>query len=250
MDLWSACGKQALLTGVEGELVRLVESQEQVATSSLVDDLHAQALLEDLLEPTKPPLRAGTAGLHYLLAAPFRYPPLRHGSRFGSRHEPALFYGSRTLGTALAEVAYYRSVFLHGMRLPPPSGRLLTQHTAFTATYRTPAGARLQAAPCAGHRDRLAHPGDYTATQTLGSALRGAGCGAIEYVSARDRRQGLNVALLSPLALADNQPRHQQAWLCETRANMVRFSHSRGGDVHDFPLDQFLVDGRLPQPAV
>ena len=59
-----------------GRLLRLVESQEQVATNSLVRTLAEQALLEDLIEASKPPLPATGHGLHYLLATPFRYPPL------------------------------------------------------------------------------------------------------------------------------------------------------------------------------
>lgn len=74
-DLWSACqaGIEAAIDGgcVEGELLRLVESQEQVATTSLVGDLAEQSVLEDLLEATKPPYRSGTVGMHYLLASPF-----------------------------------------------------------------------------------------------------------------------------------------------------------------------------------
>jgi hypothetical protein len=75
----------------------MVESQQQIATSSLVDDLAEQALLEELIERSKPPLRSGTERLHYLLATPFRYPPLRHGSRFGGRFEPSLLYGAAWL---------------------------------------------------------------------------------------------------------------------------------------------------------
>ena len=88
-DLWPLCREALQIGPLVGELLRLVESQEQVAASTLVDDLGEQALLEDLLDNAKPPRRPGTEGLHYLLATPFRYPPLRHGSRFGNRFEPA-----------------------------------------------------------------------------------------------------------------------------------------------------------------
>src|SRR5690625_4094619 len=105
----------------------MVESQEQVATSRLVASLARQAVLEELLEASKPPVPLEVTGLGYLLATPFRYPPLRHGSRFGSRDEPSLFYGSRGLPPLLAEVAYYRFVFWKGMSRPPPAP-LRTQH--------------------------------------------------------------------------------------------------------------------------
>ena len=73
-----------------------MESQEQVATNRLVATLAEQDLLESMLEASKPPLPKGTARLDYLLATPFRYPPLPHGSRFGGRHEPSLFYAGVT----------------------------------------------------------------------------------------------------------------------------------------------------------
>lgn len=249
MDLWQACADGLSPQPLRGELVRCVESQEQVATSHLVDDLAEQHLLEQLLETTKPPIRPGTERLHYLLAAPFRYPPLRHGSRFGTRYEPSLFYGSLSRGASLAETAYYRFLFWQGMSSPPPSGRLLTQHTLFGARYATAEGLRLHAPPCALYQDTLAHPSDYSSTQRFGSAMRAAGIEAFEYVSARDPERGLNVALLHPSALDGRAPLWQQSWIGETTAELVRLSCADPFPVHSFPLEAFLHEGRLPMPA-
>lgn len=248
-DLWAACREHVQLVPLAGEAVRVVESQEQVATSTLVRDLAEQALLEDMLERVKPPRRAGTQRLHYLLATPFRYPPLTHGSRFASRFEPGLYYAARGIAPALAETAYYRLYFFHGMAQPPPSGRLLTQHTAFAARIRTRNGMRLHAPPFAAHERALRDPVRYAATQRLGAALREYGVEAFEYLSARDVRRGINVALFAPRALASPRPLWQQAWLCQTRAEEVAFSRAGDGEVRRFPIAQFLVDGRLPQPA-
>jgi hypothetical protein len=250
MDLWQACAGGLLPLWIRGEFVRCVESQEPVATSHLVDNLAEQHLLEQLLETTKPPVRSGTDGLHYLLAAPFRYPPLRHGSRFGSRHEPSLFYGSLSPRAALAETAYYRFVFWHGMSSPPLSGRLLTQHTLFGARYGTAKGLRLHAPPCAQHRSVLTRPDSYADTQHFGSALRAAGVEAFEYVSARDAKRGLNVALFHPTALEGRAPLWQQPWIAETTPEVVRFSCAERIPTHSFPLNDFLHDDLLPMPAV
>jgi hypothetical protein len=250
MDVWAACRDRLRPAPIEGRFTRIVESQAQVATTALVRDLAEQSLLEELLEAAKPPLRAGTEGLHYLLATPFRYPPLRHGSRFGSRFEPSLLYGSLTLRAALAETAYYRFVFWQGMAEPPPSGRLLTQHTGFSAAYATGRGLRLQAPPFDAHEARLRDPERYDATQALGAALRAHGIEAFEYRSARDREDGLNVALFVPEALASREPTFEQPWLCETRTSSVDFSAPGGQDHRRFPLEDFLIDGRLPHPAI
>ncbi|HEY0634181.1 MAG TPA: RES family NAD+ phosphorylase [Gammaproteobacteria bacterium] len=229
-------------------LQRLVESQEQVATRQLVSSLERQAVLEEMLEAIKPPLRNGTTQLHFLLATPFRYPPLRHGSRFGSRHEPSLFYGSRETRTVLAEAAYYRFVFWYGM-VTPPATTLDTQHTLFEARYHTPQGLRLQEPPFNSHTAQLTHPADYRACQALGGLMRSTGIEAFEFISARDPQRGINVALFSPRALAATAPTAQAPWLCELDAQHVRFFSAHGKCLYDFPLELFLVAGKLPTPA-
>ena len=160
------------------------------------------------MKPASPRLPKGTARLDYLLATPFRYPPLPHGSRFGGRHEPSLFYAARGVTTVLAESAYYRFVFWQGMREPPPVP-LRTQHTLFGARLRARRGYALQLPPFATFREVLASRDDYGPTQQLGRALRDAGADAVEYVSARDAHGGLNVALYTPdgvrVATADVQ---------------------------------------------
>ncbi len=248
-DIWEIAGTQATEVALGGTILRLVESQEQIATNRLVDTLDEQALLETLLESSKPPLVAGTERLHYLLATPFRYPPLRHGSRFGGHFEPSLFYGARKTATVLAEAAYYRLFFLHGMA-QPPAAPLKTQHTLFSATIRCNRGLRLQAAPFDAWFDVITNPTDYTATQALGSAMRAAGIAAFEYPSARDRAHGTNLALFTPAALASTRPTRTQPWLAETTLTGVSFYSTEHGEVHRFACADFEIDGRLPAPAM
>src|SRR3546814_9169694 len=116
--------------------------QEQVATLGYGDTLEEQALLESLIDAAKPPYPEDDAGYHYLLKTPFRYPPLPWGSRFGRTHEPGIFYGGGSVGTTLAESAYYRFVFWHSMDAPPPKAQIHSQHTLFSVGYKTPQGVR------------------------------------------------------------------------------------------------------------
>jgi RES domain len=247
-DIWSACRSAAEAIVLEGAVWRLVESQEQVATNSLVHTLAEQALLEQLIESTKPAPPPAAAGLHYLLLTPFRYPPLRYGSRFGRRTEPSLYYGSRGTQTVLAESAYYRFVFWSGMETAPDEP-LNTRHTVFCTDVRTARGLRLQEPPFAEFADRIRDRSHYDSTQALGTAMRESGIEAFEYCSARDEEGGINVALFSPAALASRRPHHQVEWLCETRAQTVRFYSHEAHELRQFPLQQFLVDGALPTPA-
>lgn len=229
--------------------MRIVESQEQVATRSLVDDLAEQHLLEQLLERSKPPAVPGTAHLHYLLATPFRYPPLRHGSRFGVRHEPSLFYGARDLSAVLAETAYYRSVFWSGMETPPPAGKLDTEHTIFRAGIDAARGLQLHAPPFDSFAARLTDPADYSATQALGTAMRDAQTDAFEFRSARDPDGGINVALFHPGCFDQPAPLSQAQWLCETTPDSVSFRNTEQGYA-TYPREVFEIDGRLPAPSV
>lgn len=247
-DVWGACGGEATPGPLEGTVCRLVESQEQVATNALVHTLAEQALLEDLLEASKPALPRGAAALHYLLATPFRYPPLPWGSRFGTRFEPSLFYGARQPDSVLAESAYYRFVFWSGMVEPPPRA-LQTRHSLFSATLHTERGLRLQDPPFDRFEAVLMHRSEYADTQALGAAMRAAGIEAFEYRSARDPQHDLNVALFTARAFASPRPTGLDEWLCETDGERVCFYSRHGGGMRDFPLQAFLVDGVLPRPA-
>lgn len=245
MELWQQCGLDAAVRPVGGELYRIVESQEQVATLGLVDSLDEQSLLEEMLEAAKPPLPPETHGLHYLLATPFRYPPLRHGSRYGRRHEPSLFYGSLGPNTCLAECAWYRLLFWHGMETPP-SRRIRTRHTLFQTAYAAQRGLRLQEPPCADHHATLAHPSDYTTTQALGTAMREAGIEAFEFPSARCPERGINVALFTPSALAATRPAYTEEWWCDVDGEQVTFLNAATRHTRRFAASLFHVDGRLP----
>src|SRR5215510_6980065 len=112
-SIWTLCAGDSELHSLEIVSWRAVEAQHQVSTRKLVDTAAEQELLEELIESAKPPDVTG-GRVHYLLSTPFRYPPLRHGSRFGTRHERGIWYGATSLRTLFAEVAYYRLVFIDG----------------------------------------------------------------------------------------------------------------------------------------
>lgn len=246
-SLWDNCHAELHVLNLIGEVHRVVESQRQIATNQIVDDLSEQAVLEELLEQTKPPLPTAARALHYLLSTPFRYPPLRHGSRFASRFEPGLFYGSRDLATALTETAYYRLRFWFDMSIPPPVGRLTSQHTAFTATINAERGVQLQHPPCGRFRAHISDPLSHRESRRLGTALRGNDILAFEYRSARDSADGLNVGLFHPRAFQSRQPCSVAQLLCVTDASGVEFIDDSQA-VHRHRLDDLLVGGELPVP--
>ncbi len=88
MQAWRDEWFTAPLRSATALLWRGVEAQHRVATMRLVDSLDDQAMLERLLEASKPALPPAADGLHYLLATPFRYRS-PHGSRFRAGTDPA-----------------------------------------------------------------------------------------------------------------------------------------------------------------
>ncbi len=246
--LWSAVDGPTHIRPIDGTLYRVVESQAQVATSKLCDDLDEADLLESLLDTrSKPPLPHGTEHLHYLLATPWRYPPLLYGSRFGSVLERSLFYGSLEVETCLCESAYYRLLFLSDMAEPPTS--IGSQHTVFCARYRTTQGVQLQLPPFDTYRQTLTDKSSYGPCQTLGNDMRNSEVEGFEYYSAR-RESGTNVALFDPAALVNDKPFDLTQWLCRTQSGGVTFiQNGRPRLLFSFASEQFSVNGSLPRPA-
>ena len=248
-SIWMQCAGDSRISVLRLEPWRVVESQHQIATRKLVDSDAEQQLLEQLIDSAKPPERA-PRGLHYLLFTPFRYPPLRHGSRFGSRQERGIWYGSEMQRTVFAEVAYYRLLFLEGTAAD--LGLLQTELTAFRASVRTQAGVDLTAPPFDEHRDRLASPDSYAESQQLGTAMRNAGVEAFRFASARDVEGGVNVGVFAPGAFGRRTPKSLETWHCSATRNAVglaRRDYFARAQFH-FPREDFLVDGRLPAPAL
>ena len=248
-DIWTQCGGSSEIRPLESHPWRAVEAQHQIATRKLVESDEAQHLLEEILERYKPPLADGAA-LHYLLFTPFRYPPLPHGSRFGTRQERGIWYGSDELRTSFAEVAYYRLLFLDGT--DADLGPLSADLTAYQVPLKTTRGVDLTALPFARFRSSLASKTTYAATQRLGAAMRDAGVEAFRYRSARDAEGGLNVGVFSPRAFASRRPRGLQTWRCVATPALVEMSRrdyfERGA--FQFARAGFLVGGALPRPAV
>src|SRR5688572_11268555 len=220
-SIWTECAGDSEIRPLVLDAWRVVESQHQIATRKLVQTDAEQQLLEELIDGVKPPY-ATRRRLHYLLATPFRYPPLRYGSRFGTRAERGIWYGAESRPTAFAEVAYYRLLFLEGTKASLSA--LEVDLTAFRASIRTGRGVDLSAPPFDAHVAVLASPSSYEATQALGRAMRGAGAEAFRYVSARDVQGGINVGAFEPVVFGRRQPRSLETWRCTASRERVELT--------------------------
>jgi len=236
---------------LSGRPWRVVEAQHVVSTRKLVDSLEEQEELERMIDERKPPLPAepAFAGLHYLLATPFRYPPLAHGSRFATRYERSLWYGSREIRAAFAETAYYRLLFLAGTTAE--LGPLAVDLTAFRVRVHTARGVDLTAEPFRGYEARISSPTSYRDSQALGRAMRQSGVEAFRFRSARDHRGGVNLGLFTPAAFAARRPESLQTWHGVADGERVEFSLRSFFEraAYRFDRAEFEIGGRLPAPA-
>jgi hypothetical protein len=227
----------------------VVEDQSRSSTRVLVDSAADHQELEEMLEASKPAAPREPRGLSYLLWTPFRYPPLKHGSRFGTKLESGLWYGSDRLETALAETAYYKLLFLEGPA--KDLGAIKPRLSAFQASVGTARGADFAGESFAQFRQQISAKDAYAASQRLGADMRADGVEACRYFSARDPGGGTNVVVFTPTAFTKKTPGPLQTWTCFATRESVEFTRSevRGPRVHVFSRVDFLVQGKLPAPA-
>ena len=209
-EQWLSQAIDESLASVSLKAWRAVEAQHVVSTLRLTaNDPEAQDLLERILDESKPPVPPEAQGLHYLLATPFRYPPLPYGSRFRAWPDAGVLYAALERRTACAEMGYWRWRFVQdsaGLREIAAAPQ-----TVFQVGVKGTA-IDLEQPPFDRYGALWQKPDDYSATQDLGRAARSRHLGAILYRSVRDPEPGRCVAVLDARALRPKQPITQQTW--------------------------------------
>lgn len=243
--MWTRDALRSSPASYAGDVWRMVETQYKAATLRLTDSLAEQALLERIIDATKPPMPPQCAGLDFLLATPFRYAPYPFASRFRRANQPSgVFYSSEAVEAAVAETAFLRLLFL----AEAPATRFPSrpvEHTAFCVGCRTSRHIDLTKPPFDRDRAVWAHPNRYGPCQELADAARAADIEIIRYQSVRDPQRRANVALLTPRAFADLAPKLRQTWHVFPRRHVVQaWCESPPADL-EFPTAFFAVDSRL-----
>jgi hypothetical protein len=232
-----------------GSIWRIVENQEQAATRRITRSAAEQSRLEQLLDANKPAYLPGTEHLHWLLKTPFRYPPLRHGSRFGSAFQPGILYGSRELATAMTESAVYLWLFQAGPTELGPLARICDGRTAIYFGVAHDSTSDLTTARASKYRRQTSDPGSYTFSQALGTRLREHHAAAIWFHSARSR-QGINCAVLDPGAIPPGTEPRQQHWQLQLDSTACWWGIP-GGDAYEVRYEDVAdKTGRIPHPAL
>jgi hypothetical protein len=216
----------------------MVEGQHVISTMALVDTAEEQAVLESLLEATKPAIPEDCRHLHYLMSAPFRYGTYPTSSRFRRRgRTPGVFYASEHSLTAAAETIWYRFRFFDaspGTPLPQSAAA----YTALAVRADVPFAADLTAPPLSDRAADWTDPDDYTACLAFADTARAEGIELIRYTSVRDPAARANVAILTCRAFAEREPAATESW-------RIRLTSGRALAVRDFPRlsVEFTRDG-------
>lgn len=197
---------------LEGQYWRCVEAQHIVSTLQLVDTLEDQALLEDILEESKPPIPKECAGLHWLYSTPFRYGLYPNGSRFRkSGQTPGVYYASKQPRSALIETAFHLLLFY--VDSPETSfPERPSEHTMFDVPVNAKKAINLAEQPFNQSADLWMHPTDYGECHSLEETARDNEVEIIQYASVRDPQHLENIAILTCRAFAATAPYIQKNW--------------------------------------
>lgn len=246
---WTPDALRSEVAPYAGIAWRFVEAQHRISTLKLVDSLAEQALLEAILEETKPPLPEDCQHLDYLLATPFRYRPYPTGSRFRrAGPSPGVWYGAERPETAAAEMVFHRLLF-HAESPETPFPDDAAEYTAFAARVATRLALDLTTGRLAADEAIWMHPTDYGPCQDLADAARAIGTEILRYRSVRDPTHDANLAILVCRAFAEPHQIDRQTW-------RIRISRSGGVAIREhprlgleFPISGFTADPRLASMA-
>lgn len=224
-NTWTPLAVSSEASDWQRSVWRIVEAQHIASTMKIVDSQVEQDLLETLLESNKPVQPDITDGLDYLLATPFRYDPLRGGSRFRSNTDPGVFYGAESVRTASAELGYWRWKFLKDAidleKIEPVA------HTAFRSDVSTLI-VDLRQPPFNADAEAWLHPTNYNHTQEFSKVARKANIGGIVYQSVRDPHPAWCIALLTPKAFSKSKPcQTMQTWWLAVHQDEVIWKRDR-----------------------
>ena len=224
---------------------RCVEAQQVVSTLRLVDDLDDQALLEDILEETKPPVPEACEGLHWLYMTPFRYGLYPGGSRFRrAGHSEGVYYVSEQQDTAVIETAFHLLLF-YADSPETPFPKQPTEHTCFDVPVSVDLAIDLTRAPFRDAEALWTDPNDYAPTQDLETQARESDVALIRYASVRDPSGKPNAALLSCTGFSAKQPSRQHTWRLWFNKTGIHAICEFNKDRFSLPTDVFAADDRF-----
>ncbi len=245
LPTWIQDALRSEIKPLKGQYWRCVEAQHIVSTLQLVDSLEDQALLEDILEETKPPIPTECAGLHWLYSTPFRYGLYPSGSRFRKAgRTPGVYYASKHPRTAIIETAFH--ILLFYVESPgTPFPERPSEHTMFDVSINTGLAISLIEKPFIDASNLWMHPNAYSSCQELEVLAREADVKVIQYASVRDPEKLENIAILDCTAFASKAPHIQKNWKLWFNKNGVHTISEIAEESFSLAPETFIHDDRF-----
>ncbi|ACT58369.1 RES family NAD+ phosphorylase [Hirschia baltica] len=245
LPTWIQDALHSKIKPLKGQYWRCVEAQHIVSTLQLVDSLEDQALLEDILEESKPPIPKECAGLHWLYSTPFRYGLYPNGSRFRKAgRTPGVYYASQHARSAIIETAFHILLFYVDSPETPFPERP-SEHTLFDVPIKTTHAISLMEKPFIDASDLWMHPNTYGPCQEFEILARDAGIKVIQYTSVRDPANLENVAILDCKAFASKTPSIQKNWKLWFNKNGMHAISDVANENFSLAPENFLHDDRF-----
>jgi hypothetical protein len=211
----------------------------------ITDTLAEQRVLEDLVEETKPVIPAECLRLNFLLSTPFRYGATNpYGSRFRRAFATeGVFYAAEHVATAIAETAFYRTLFYaESPETPWPANA--SEYTAFSCAFKSNRVADIARKPYLGDVG-LYHLSDYTAAQAFADAVREVNFEIIKYRSVRDPEGRANLALLTWKVFTKPSPLKRMSWKLHLGAQGARALCEAPRQSIEYDRGTFAADPRI-----
>jgi RES domain len=221
-DIWTQDALQSSITKLKGKCWRVVEAQHRISTMKITDTLAEQAVLEDLLEETKPLIPKECRHLDFLLLTPFRYSAKNsYGSRFRRPNaENGVFYAAEQPSTAMAETAFHRILFYaESPATPWPTNA--SEYTAFSCAFKSDRVTDIARKPYLNNAG-LYHLCDYSTSQAFADAARSFGFEIVKYKSMRDPKGLANLAILHCTVFTKPEPLDRMSWRLHLDAHGAR----------------------------
>lgn len=231
-------------SSLAGRCWRVVEAQHQISTMKLTDSLAEQAVLERLIEETKPAIPENCARLDYLLMTPYRYGPSNpFGSRFRRPRSAGVFYGAEHSETAIAEMSFHRLLFFaESPKTPWPQNA--GEFTAFAVAFHSELGLDMTLEPHKSDRD-IFHLTSYEASQAFADEARAAGIDILKYLSVRDPEHRPDFALLTSSVFTHPEPVDRRSWRIHFDAHGARALCEMPHVSLAFGRETFAADTRI-----
>ncbi|WP_440616429.1 RES family NAD+ phosphorylase [Cysteiniphilum sp. 6C5] len=220
-----------------------IETQNTASTLKLTNgNIQEQERLEQLLEEKAKP-NTKYVDHHYLIYTPFRYPPLKYGSRFGSIYEKSLWYGSSNKETSLSESAFY---FFNFNRQANINDTLYFERTVFSVQCNIQNFLDLTKIKRLDHK-LLTSKNSYAYTQQLSKSMRKNSIEAFLYESAR-YSGNKNFASYTPNVFKKNSLKIMPTYIGVFTPKEITYKSTIHHDeVYTYSVDDFLDDSRLPK---